>query len=198
MRVWINRRFHFMGKWLRHAYYPNWNLRLFQHRLGRYEQLTETETHSGDNEVHEHVVVKGPTARLNVEMDHHAFPSVEVFVEKHNRYSNWEARVWLLRESSAGELPPTLFGNQAQRRRWLRKKCFALPGSPALFFFYKYVLCLGFLDGKEGFIFHFLQSLWFRLLVDIRREEMESANPKPSTASSHLTGRLASKLRCVK
>ena len=90
---WINRRFMFMGRWLRHAYYPNWNLRLFRHSLGRYEKLTEVATASGDNEVHEHVVVQGPTGRLRCEIDHYAFPSVEVFVEKHNRYSNWEARI---------------------------------------------------------------------------------------------------------
>src|SRR3954468_3161160 len=60
---WINRYFIFLGERLRHAYYPNWNLRLFHHSLGRYEKLTEAETASGDNEVHEHVVVDGPTAR---------------------------------------------------------------------------------------------------------------------------------------
>ena len=98
---WINRRFMFMGRWLRHAYYPNWNLRLFRHSLGRYEKLTEVATASGDNEVHEHVVVEGTTGRLRCEMDHYAFPSVEVFVEKHNRYSNWEARV-AAAERSAG------------------------------------------------------------------------------------------------
>ncbi len=57
---WINRRFMFMGTWLRHSYYPNWNLRLFQHRLGRYEQLVHGATQSGDNEVHEHVSRAGP------------------------------------------------------------------------------------------------------------------------------------------
>ena len=67
---WINRRFMFMGRWLRHAYYPNWNLRLFRHSLGRYEKLTEVATASGDNEVHEHVVVQGLTGRLRCEMDH--------------------------------------------------------------------------------------------------------------------------------
>lgn len=71
---WINRRFMFMGSWLRHAYYPNWNLRLFRHQLGRYEKLTDADTHSGDNEVHEHVIVQGRTAYLRSEMDHYAFP----------------------------------------------------------------------------------------------------------------------------
>jgi len=83
---WINRRFMFLGKWLKHAYYPNWNLRLFRHRVGRYEQLTSAETRSGDNEVHEHVLVEGETGRLKCEMDHFAFPSIEVFVEKHKRF----------------------------------------------------------------------------------------------------------------
>ena len=85
---WINRRFMFMGRWLRHAYYPNWNLRLFRHRLGRYEKLSDVDTASGDNEVHEHVIVTGRTSRLRAELDHYAFPSIDVFVEKHNRYSN--------------------------------------------------------------------------------------------------------------
>ncbi|HSY54121.1 MAG TPA: glycosyltransferase family 2 protein, partial [Opitutaceae bacterium] len=67
---WINRRFMFMGGWLRHAYYPNWNLRLFRHRLGRYEQLVQGVTQSGDNEVHEHILLDGPTGRLHSEMDH--------------------------------------------------------------------------------------------------------------------------------
>src|SRR3954466_7450790 len=69
---WINRRFMFMGAWLQHAYYPNWNLRLFKHRLGRYEQLVHGATQSGDNEVHEHIIVKGETGRLRCEMDHFA------------------------------------------------------------------------------------------------------------------------------
>src|SRR5207244_8094899 len=43
---WINRRFFFLGRWLRHSYYPNWNLRLFRHLLGRYEHLTSVETKS--------------------------------------------------------------------------------------------------------------------------------------------------------
>src|SRR5215207_118399 len=71
---WINRRFMFMDRWLKHAYYPNWNLRLFRHYLGRYEQLTDVNTASGDNEVHEHVIVQGSTGHLKCEMDHCAFP----------------------------------------------------------------------------------------------------------------------------
>src|ERR687894_2830918 len=105
----------FIGRWLQHAYYPNWNLRLFRHSLGRYEKLTDAETASGDNEVHEHVVVQGATGRLRCEMDHYAFPSIEVFIEKHNRYSNWEARVASERylAGSSG----TLTHGRVERRR---------------------------------------------------------------------------------
>lgn len=147
---WINRRFMFMGRWLRHAYYPNWNLRLFRHSLGRYEKLTDAATASGDNEVHEHVVVNGPTARLRCELDHYAFPSVEVFVEKHNRYSNWEARVAveeLVRP--AGELQSA---RVAQRRR-LKRLAQRLPLRPLLRFLYVYFWQRGFLDGREGYYF---------------------------------------------
>jgi glycosyltransferase involved in cell wall biosynthesis len=160
---WINRRFMFMGKWLRHAYYPNWNLRLFQHRLGRYEKLTEADTQSGDNEVHEHVIVQGRTGRLRCELDHYAFPSVEVFVEKHNRYSNWEARVALERaEGGAGG------GLQLGRVGWRRRlKGMArhLPFRPLLRFLYVYIGQLGFLDGREGYYFARLHGFYEFLSV---------------------------------
>ena len=80
----INRKFMFMGKWLKYAYYPNWNLRLFKHKLGRYEKLTDLPTESGDVEIHEHIVLSGKAGYLKTEMRHYAFPTVERFVEKHN------------------------------------------------------------------------------------------------------------------
>jgi glycosyltransferase involved in cell wall biosynthesis len=134
---WINRRFMFMGKWLRHAYYPNWNLRLFKHRLGRYEKLTDVNTASGDNEVHEHVVVHGDTGQLQSEMDHYAFPSVDVFVEKHNRYSNWEARVALDRFLRGSE--SSLQSEVVGWRRRLKQFSQRLPFRPLLRFLYVYV-----------------------------------------------------------
>ncbi len=87
--------------------------------------------------------------------------SLSRYIQKHNEYSNWEARVWLEKEANAGELPAAMFATQAQRRRWLRKKFFALPGSPLLFFLYKYVLRLGFLDGVPGLIYCGFQGIQF-------------------------------------
>ena len=148
---WINRRFMFMGRWLRHAYYPNWNLRLFRHSLGRYEKLTDAATESGDNEVHEHVVVQGPTGRLRCEIDHYAFPSVEVFVEKHNRYSNWEARVAVADQLalSSGNLQSARVAKRRRLKQWSQR----LPCRPLLRFLYVYLWQKGFLDGREGYYF---------------------------------------------
>jgi glycosyltransferase involved in cell wall biosynthesis len=160
---WINRRFMFMGKWLRHAYYPNWNLRLFRHSAGRYEKLTEANTQSGDNEVHEHVIVQGPTGRLRCEMDHYAFPSVEVFVEKHNRYSNWEARVSAERKLSGSETQ--ISSRVVGRRRKLKQFSQQLPFRPLLRFLYIYVWQKGFLDGRVGYYFARLHAVYEFLSV---------------------------------
>jgi glycosyltransferase involved in cell wall biosynthesis len=160
---WINRRFIFLGQWLRHSYYPNWNLRLFRHAMGRYEKLTSADTKSGDNEVHEHVVPKGPTARLRCEMDHYAFPSVEVFVEKHNRYSNWEARVAVdeLLRGSFGDLSHA----RVERRRCLKMFSQRLPFRPLLRFLYIYIWQRGFLDGRNGYYFARLHAFYEFLCV---------------------------------
>jgi glycosyltransferase involved in cell wall biosynthesis len=165
---WINRRFMFMGRWLRHAYYPNWNLRLFRHALGRYEKLTDAPTNSGDNEVHEHILLKGRTARLKVEIDHYAFPSIDVFVEKHNRYSNWEARVAAdtLLGSSSGKISSRIVG----RRRKLKTLSLRLPFRPWLRFLYVYVWQKGFLDGAEGYYFARLHAFYEFLSLTKTRE----------------------------
>jgi glycosyltransferase involved in cell wall biosynthesis len=158
---WINRRFNFLGQWLRHAYYPNWNLRLFRHRLGRFEQLTEAATESGDVEVHEHVIVRGPTGRLRAEMDHYAFPTVSAFIEKHNRYSNWEARVAFERAHGRG-LPQD---SSAGLRRLLRRISLHLPARPLLRFLYVYLWQRGFLDGRAGYYFARLHATYEFLCV---------------------------------
>jgi glycosyltransferase involved in cell wall biosynthesis len=174
---WINRRFMFMGRWLRHSYYPNWNLRLFRHSLGRYEKLTDANTHSGDNEVHEHVVVQGPTGRLRSEMDHYAFPSVEVFVEKHNRYSNWEARVSADRQLSLRS--GNLKSGPVKGRRKLKRLSQRLPFRSLLRFLYIYVWQKGFLDGREGYYFARLHAV-YEFLSMAKTYELTRANKPPA------------------
>jgi len=174
---WINRRFMFMGRWLRHSYYPNWNLRLFRHSLGRYEKLTDANTHSGDNEVHEHVIVQGPTGRLRSEMDHYAFPSVEVFVEKHNRYSNWEARVSADRQLSLRS--GNLKSGPVKGRRKLKRLSQSLPFRSLLRFLYIYVWQKGFLDGREGYYFARLHAV-YEFLSMAKTYELTRVNKPPA------------------
>ncbi len=160
---WINRRFQFLGKWMKHAYYPNWNLRLFRHAKGRFEKITEADTASGDVEIHEHVIVEGETGRLRCEMDHYAFPSVEIFVEKHNRYSNWEARV--AREAMLAGSAAAIRDPAVARRRTLKQWSHRLPFRPSLRFFYVYIWQRGFLDGREGWYFARLHAFYEFLCV---------------------------------
>lgn len=151
---WINRRYFFLGKPLKHAYFPNWNLRLFKHKLGRYEKITDLSTNSGDHEIHEHVVVKGTTGRLRSVMDHHAFPTIDSFVEKHNRYSNWEAVV----ESSSTDDDSALQHDAVKGKRRLRRIFRKLPFRPTLRFLYVYLWQKGILDGWRGYVFSKLHA----------------------------------------
>ena len=146
---WINRRYFFLGKPMKHAYFPNWNLRLFKHKLGRYEKITDLSTYSGDHEIHEHVVVKGTTGKLKSIMDHHAFPTIDSFVEKHNRYSNWEAVV----ESSSKDDESALQHDGVKGKRRLRRIFRKLPFRPTLRFLYVYLWQGGILDGWPGYVF---------------------------------------------
>ena len=180
---WINRRFMFMGRWLRHAYYPNWNLRVFKHRLGRYERLVQGATHSGDNEVHEHIIVNGTTGRLRCEMDHYAFASIDVFVEKHNRYSNWEARLELEEglDRTRSSAPQS---NPVRLRRTLKRIVRRMPFRPLLRFMYVYIFQAGFLDGRAGYIFARLHAV-YEFLAIAKAEELRAQRKSSSTPTNH-------------
>jgi glycosyltransferase involved in cell wall biosynthesis len=159
---YIALRMYFLGRELRHSGASFEKLSLFRRGKGRYEcRLREQDASMADMEVHEHVVVEGKTARLLHPLLHHNVESLSHYIRKHDEYSNWDARVWLEGEASSRELTPSPFGSEAQRRRWLRKKLFAIPGSPLLFFFYKYIFRLGFLDGVPGLIYCSLQGIQF-------------------------------------
>ncbi|HEY1800277.1 MAG TPA: glycosyltransferase family 2 protein [Terriglobales bacterium] len=158
----ISLQMHFLGRELRHSGAKFQKLSFFRRNKGRYEcRLKEQDVSMCDMEVHEHVVVEGKIGTLKAPLLHHNVESLSRYIQKHNEYSNWEARVWAVGEASYRDLPPALFGTQAQQRRWLRKKLLALPGSPFLFFMYRYVLRLGFLDGIPGLIYCAMQGIQF-------------------------------------
>ncbi len=158
---YINRKFMFIGVWLEHAYYPNWVIRLIRKDKGFFEQMTASNSSSGDCEAHEPMVVQGEIGRLNTEMLHYAFPTIDTFVERHNRYSNWEALV-------AVEKAGSLSSSKADRGRWrvLRKRIQnKLPFRPFLRFCYVYFWQRGFLDGREGYYFARLHGFYEFLSV---------------------------------
>ncbi|HEY9853923.1 MAG TPA: glycosyltransferase family 2 protein [Leptolyngbyaceae cyanobacterium] len=164
---YLNRKVYFLGTWIKHGgRYPDWNLRLFKHEKGEYENLkTEDVPNTGDNEVHEHVILQGNVGYLKNDILHIDFRDIYQWLERHNRYSNWEARLYLNfllgkddLETIDDNLDPVthflkIIQNPVQRKRFLRKVWVWLPFKPTLRFIISYIFQLGFLDGKAGYIY---------------------------------------------
>jgi len=149
----------FLGRPLRFSGARFWKTSLFRREKGRFEcRLAAQDSSMADMEVHEHVIVDGSTTFLKEPLIHHNVDSLSRYIRKHDEYSNWESEV-LSQTLGPEDLQPHLFGSQAQRRRWLKKKFFALPGSPAALFLYRYLFCFGFLDGIPGLIYCGFQAV---------------------------------------
>jgi len=181
---YLNRRFWFLDGWINHCgYFPSWNLRLFRHRLGRYEQIEiEDNVLSGDNEVHEHVMLNGLAEYLSAPMEHYAFPDIATFVEKHNRYSTWEAAASGKLHEREGEktLRATPFGTPVERKRWLKKLATRTPFRPSLRFLYHFVWKQGFRDGYRGWMLCRLLA-WYERMILLKQREATAQ----SGVSSH-------------
>jgi glycosyltransferase involved in cell wall biosynthesis len=171
---YVKRRQIFRGRWIRHGGFYKYQLKIFKH----------SKAFLDDHEFDYRFYVDGPTGKLRhdiLEANQNEW-QISFFIEKHNRFASELAVEEIQRKR--GELnyltKLTPFGNPDQRILWLKEQWNAMPlyFRPFALFFYRYFLQLGFLDGKEGFIFHFLQGLWFRLLLDIRREELEAGATK--------------------
>lgn len=156
---YISLRMYFLGRLLRHGGAGFWKLSLFRRGRGGYEcRLKDQDASMADMEVHEHVVVEGSTRRLKSPLIHSNIESLSRYIQKHNEYSNWEAKVWVEGHGN-GQLAPSFLGTQAQRRRWLKTKFLRVPGAPLWFFLFKYVFSLGILDGAPGLIYCGLQAV---------------------------------------
>lgn len=184
---YLNRRVFFLGKWIRHGgKYPDWNLRLFKHKAGRYENLgTEDIRNTGDNEVHEHVVIPGKVGYLKSDMLHEDFRDMYHWLERHNRYSNWEARVYyniLNGKDDNGTIGASLFGDAVQRKRFLKKIWVRLPFRPFLRFILFYIIYRGFLDGKAGYTYGRLLSQ-YEYQIGVKLYELSSCGGQLNTTS---------------
>lgn len=177
---YISLRMYFLGRLLRHGGAGFWKLSLFRRGMGAFEcRLKDQDVSMADMEVHEHIVVEGDTARLANPLVHHNVESLSRYIQKHDEYSNWEAKVWVEGEAN-GQLAPSLFGTQAQRRRWLKTKFLGIPGAPLWFFVFKYIFGLGFLDGMPGLIYCGFQAVQvFHVkskIFELRRANLRAKN----------------------
>lgn len=163
--IYLKLRVHFMGRWIRYGgYYPFLLLRIWRRGYGWVE----------DKLMDEHIVVNGKSIVLYHDFIENNRKDLKFWICKHNNYSSREARQ-MLSGKQKNNLKGSLFGNKIQRKRWLKEHVyvrFPIFIRAFLYFIYRYFFRLGFLDGKEGLIFHFLQGFWYRFLVDAKIYEM--------------------------
>jgi glycosyltransferase involved in cell wall biosynthesis len=170
---YVKRRLVFMGRWIKWGgYYPVWLLRVFRRRYAR----------CADRLVNEHFLVEGGTRRIEGDLIHEDRRGVSHWIAKHNDYATLEAAELARLESAVGpeegRIHASLFGGQAERKEWLRQIVWRrLPRMlrAFLYFGYRYLVLLGFLDGRPGLVYHFLQGLWFQFLVDVKLLEDENS-----------------------
>ena len=159
----IRRRTIFLGKWIRFGgHYPVYHAVLFQRQAGRCE----------DRLYDQHFHVSGKLEKLNGDIEDIWTNSLARFTDRHNRWSDLEAVQQVKKKHSLpeGQIQPRIFGNPQQRRRYFKCQHERLPLllRSFLYFFFRYVIRFGFLDGRRGLIFHVLQGFWFRFLVDAK------------------------------
>ena len=167
--IYIKRRVLFFDKWIRHgAYYPIWLLRIWRNGHGICEESW----------MDEHIkLFQGKTVQMQQDLVDHNLNNLTWWTQKHNLYAIREVIDLLnikynFRDFEAVE--PKLLGTQEQRKRYLKVKYASLPlfTRPIFYFIYRYFLRLGFIDGKQGLMWHFLQGFWYRFLIDAKIYEI--------------------------
>ncbi|UYQ92352.1 glycosyltransferase family 2 protein [Chitinophaga horti] len=169
--IYIRRKVLFKGKWIRYGgFYPHTLLRIWRNGKGAIEQRW----------MDEHIVLSdGDTMMFREHLVDYNLNSIHWWVNKHNNYAIREMVDLLNVKYRFIENDSRLLQSetsQAKRKRFLKEKVYATipPGGRAfLYFMYRYVLRFGFLDGYHGFVFHFMQGYWYRLLVDVNVKEFE-------------------------
>lgn len=170
----LKRKHIFMDRWVRHGgRYPLMMLRLWRRGKGRVE----------DRWMDEHVVVwGGRTVTLDGGFADHNLNDLAYFIDKHNKYATREAievlnqRLGLFGRDDALNAHSASF--QASFKRWAKERVYnRIPFtiSATLYFLWRYIFQLGFLDGRSGLVYHFLQGYWYRFLVGAELMELERA-----------------------
>lgn len=162
----LRRRDYFMGQLLRFSGVNPWHLRLFRSGRARCEARLYDQ----------HFVSTGPARKLAGSMHDKNATTLSEWIARHNRWSDLEAQeIGAEAQKSDGVLQARLGGDARERTRFLKGLYYRLPGGMRAlgYFVYRYVVRLGFLDGKAGFYFAFFQALWFRTLVDAKLYERQ-------------------------
>ncbi len=173
--ILVQRRIHFLGKRIKYGTIePSWQLRLWRNGKGQCEQRW----------MDEHIKVEGRVQKSNFVLSDINLNSLTWWTDKHNSYASREAIDILNRKFCflpEDKLNDSGASRQAKLKRFIKENIYnKLPtGIRALaYFFYRYILHLGFLDGKPGFYFHLLQGLWYRTLVDAKVVEITAYSKK--------------------
>ncbi|MCM1142196.1 MAG: glycosyltransferase family 2 protein, partial [Muribaculum sp.] len=166
--IFLRRRHIFLDKWMKGGIYPIKLLRLFRTGTGRYEQRM----------MDEHIVLShGSTIEFDNDFCDHNLNNISWFCKKHINYAVREAAEMLDIELnlSGHNKNADVFTNQA-REKHIKKQRYArqpLFWRSFAYFLYRYFLKGAWRDGKEGFIFTFIQGWWYRTLVDAKIYEIK-------------------------
>jgi glycosyltransferase involved in cell wall biosynthesis len=166
---------YFMGRRLRFSGVNPWHLRLFRTGRARCEERLYDQ----------HFVASVPAGRLAGSMHDRTSMTLSDWTARHNRWSDLEAAELLAVDAQRdGVLRADLLGDPRERTRSLKGYYYRLPGGAraVAYFLYRYVVRLGFLDGREGFYFAILQALWFRVLVDAKLYEARARSASGGSA----------------
>jgi len=168
----LKRRFHMWGRWLKHSsLYPTYVVRLI--RKGRVSYVNRG--HAETQEVDGHI------AEMKHDLIDENLKGIDEWFARQNRYSTKDAEFELDDESTPLKSASMFDPDPLVRRAMLKRLARVLPGRPAFYFFYSYVLRLGFLDGHDGFVFCLMKSLYQCMIVvkkhDIRRRRRGNSEP---------------------
>ena len=152
----IKKGFHFLGRRFRFGGFSHFAVILFRKDLARFEQILDESPDSFDMEIHHRMIVNGSIGKLKTPLIHEDFKGLTAYIDRHNRYSSWEARVRnnFIKTGRWGKetIKPRLLGDAQERRRFLKALAIRIPFEPQLWFLYHYIFRLGFLEGRPGLI----------------------------------------------
>ena len=181
----VTKGFHFMGRRFRFGGFSHAAVILFRTGCARFERLLSDPGDGLDMEVHERLIVDGAVGALQTPLVHEDFKGLEAYLERHRRYAVWESRLRqrFLETGRWGEdaITPRLAGNAQERRRFVKKWVIRLPLEPWLWFVYHYVLRLGMLEGRPGFIASRIRAQYIGQVRALLRDGRRSgARPAPA------------------